>query len=126
MKPLYCICVMLDCTVGTCLNARDIYLWCMVQNCLRNMLNDLGLMALALLANDRFQAIINPMAYHNSAKHPGRWLAAAFATVGVANGADLLGETLWVHWGFTWTTLQHFILASQLFRAIYAFACFYT
>lgn len=88
-------------------------------------MNDMGMMVLALLANDRYQAIVDPIRYKISEKHPVRRLVFVFVTAAVAIGMDLLGQALWLYANLNDTATRSFAYANYQMRAAYMFACLF-
>lgn len=76
--------------VGICTSGQAWMFFYNVLFGLRNMLNDLGIIVLALLAHDRYHAVRNPQDYHaNMIRNKARaWrcICAAILVVFVADG----------------------------------------
>ncbi len=108
---------------GTCLNAKSIYFYGALQNSLRNISSDMGIMVLALLANDRYQALVNPIPYKISLKHPMRRLTAVFAIAVGVTVIDLLGQVLWLQEKLTWTAMLPYGMGYYLIRTTFDLVC---
>lgn len=91
----------------------------------------MGNLALALLAQDKYMAVTNPVEYMAAEKHPVRRLSVAVSFVLVALGIRLLGEVNYIHgWiNFTWMNLNPYqtsILFGDGIRTVYSFYSIYT
>ena len=83
------------------------------------------MLALALLANDRYKGIADPMEYNATTKRPGLNLAAAFTLVMFANSFQMVGETLW-HMGiFTEFNMISAAGIGHAIRTVYLFGCLF-
>lgn len=82
--------------------------------------------ALALLAQDKYKAVVDPVKYMASEKRPVRRLAAVVAVVAVTDGILLIGDlNKWNGWiTFTWMHVSPDQLArciSDAIRTLYSF-----
>lgn len=79
------------------MHPRSILSWWNTHVMMRNVFTDMSNAALALLANDRYLAVVSPVAYNNAEKRPISRLITALVVVVSANGIRLVGDTLWQH-----------------------------
>lgn len=83
------------------------------------------MLALALLASERYQSVANRTTYTAAKQHRVHRIAAAFTVVVFANGFQMVGETLW-HMGiFTEFTMISAVGIGHAIRTVYLFACLY-
>jgi len=83
------------------------------------------MLALALLANDRYQGIADPTEYKAAIKRPGLNLAAAFTLVIFANSFQMVGETLRHMEILTDFSMISVAGAGQAIRTVYLFCCLF-
>lgn len=114
---------------GTCLSPNRIVSWQVATYTIRFILNDMGNIALALLAHDRYEAVVHPVAYKTAEKRPTRRLAAAAVLVIGSTGIQLAGHVSSNNGRFFWwmrlVSWQIGILICDTIRAVYSFVCLY-
>lgn len=87
--------------------------------------NDVGMIALALLANDRYRAISDPVQYMNEEKRPYQRLFVAFVSVILVIGLDATANAFFIYNVLTEKNSLFFKLISYGFRATYQWICLF-
>lgn len=108
-----------------------------IQQGIAEMVNDFGMVALALLAHDRCQAVSNPMIYlaeiANNKKRLWLRIGLACLLVLVVHCPDL-SATVWYDLTWDWDAwrferfciaIQFVTLVSNAMRSTYLFACLF-
>lgn len=96
-----------------------------MEQMIRNIINDMGNIALALLANDKYRAVSDPVEYMGSDKYPIRNLAVALMCVVPTTAIRFVGEVLWQHGVTTQLSMIYTWGFSDAIRAVYLFFCLY-
>lgn len=111
---------------GFCLSGNALYYWSNVQWNVRYAITDFGMIALALLANDRYRSIEDPVKYLASDVSPFRRALSVAILVTFANGLEIV-----VQCNFIRTNIYHVFIAAAIFplsqaiRTIYLLICFF-
>lgn len=109
--------------LGACLSPQAIVSWICAQHMIMNQLNDIGIIALVLLANDRYQAIADPIGSMAVEKRPRCRLAVGYMLVAAATGIRLAAEVFSQYRIFNEVDTFVATGVSDATRAAYLFIC---
>lgn len=113
---------------GSCLSSIALYYWKNVHWDFRYAITDFGVIALALLANDRYQSLKDPMEYlanSDNVNHPRHAFYAAILAL-MTNGLEVLVQCEFIQFKLKWSLVASVLFPlSQLIRAVYLFVCTY-